>query len=92
MRTGWLGRLSRKSAELGHFRMVSGMSDLAQRLLDKANDLYHWDGEAMKLWDKIRHEVETAKGSDLPRLMFEGFLEDIAGLLQEAAETLNGDR
>lgn len=64
------------------------MSDLQQRLLDKANDLYNTDGEAMKLWDRIRHEVETKKGSDLPRLMFEGFLEDIAELLQAAAEAL----
>jgi uncharacterized protein DUF551 len=60
--------------------------DLEQRLLNKANDLLKWNGGAMQLWDKIRHEVETKKGSDLPRLMFEQFLEDIAELLQAAAE------
>lgn len=66
------------------------MTDLAQRLRDKANDLYNWDGEAMKTWDKIRGVVETSKGSDMPRLMFEGFIEDIAELLQEAADTMDG--
>ena len=64
------------------------MSDLQQRLLDKANDLYKWDGEAMKLWDRIRRSVETKRGSDEPRLMFEQFLEEIAELLQAAAEAL----
>lgn len=62
--------------------------DLQQRLLNKAGDLLKWNGEAMTLWDKIRNEVETSKGSDMPRLMFESFLEDIAGLLQEAADAL----
>jgi hypothetical protein len=65
------------------------MTDTAQRLREKANDLCKTDGEAMQLWDKIRHTVETRKGSDLPRLMFEGFLEDIADLLQEGAEALD---
>ena len=64
------------------------MSDLAARLSKKASDLYDTNGDAMKLWDKIRHEVETKKGSDLPRLMFESFLEDIAELLQEASEAV----
>ncbi|MDB5656118.1 MAG: hypothetical protein JWQ94_3731 [Tardiphaga sp.] len=65
------------------------MTELAQRLRDKANDLYKWDGEAMQLWDKIRHEVETSKGSDMPRLMFEGFLEDVADLLQAGADAID---
>lgn len=65
------------------------MDDLAQRLRDKANDLYKTDGEAMKLWDEIRRKVETSKGSDLPRLMFESFLEDVAGLLQAGADALD---
>lgn len=64
------------------------MSDLEQRLRDKANDLYHWEGKAMKRWDEIRHEVETKRGSDLPRMMFEDFIEEIADLLVEAADAL----
>lgn len=65
------------------------MDDLAQRLRNKANDLYKWDGDAMKLWDEMRHKCETLKGSDLPRLMFEGFIEDIAELLQAGADALD---
>jgi hypothetical protein len=67
------------------------MTDLAQRLREKANDLYKWDGETMKLWDRIRHEVETSKGSDLPRLMFEQLMEDLAELLQAGADALDGN-
>lgn len=66
------------------------MTDIAQELRAKANDLYNWDGEAMKLWDKIRREVETSRGSDLPRLMFEDFLEELAELLQRGADALDG--
>lgn len=66
------------------------MADLAQRLRDKANDLYDTNGETMKLWDKIRHEVETKPGSDLPRMMFEGLIEDLAELLQLGADALDG--
>lgn len=65
------------------------MTDLAQRLRTKANDLYSWDGETMKRWDQIRHQVETLKGSDLPRLNFEGMIEELAELLMEAAEALD---
>lgn len=66
------------------------MEDIAQRLRNKANDLYDTNGEAMKLWDKIRREVETKRGSDLPRMMFEGLLEDVAELLQAGADALDG--
>lgn len=65
------------------------MDDIAQKLRDKANDLYNTDGEAMRLWDRMRRAVETQKGSDMPRMMFEGFLEDIAELLQAGAEALD---
>lgn len=64
------------------------MSDLEQRLRAKANDLYSNDGETMKQWDKIRHAVETCKGSDMPRVMFEQIIEELADLLIEAADTL----
>jgi hypothetical protein len=65
------------------------MSDLEQRLRSKANDLYSTTGETMKLWDDIRHKVETLPGSDLPRLMFESIIEDLADLLVEAADVLD---
>ena len=64
------------------------MSDLAQRLRDKANDLYSSKGETMKRWDEIRHQVESLKGSDLPRLNFESLIEELADLLVEAAEVI----
>lgn len=64
------------------------MSDLAQRLRDKANDIYSSSGETMKRWDAIRHQVETSKGSDLPRMNFEGLIEELADLLVEAAEAM----
>ncbi len=65
------------------------MTDLAQRMRLKAADLYSTDGETMKLWDRIRREVETKKGSDLPRLMFEQLMEDLAELLQAGADALD---
>lgn len=65
------------------------MSDIAQRLRDKANDLYSTTGETMKRWDLIRHQVETLSGSDLPRMNFEGLIEDLADLMVEAAEALD---
>jgi len=64
------------------------MSDLAQRLRDKAADLYSADGETMKRWDEIRHQVESLKGSDLPRLNFESLIEEFADLFIEAAEAI----
>lgn len=63
--------------------------ELAARLRAKANDLYSSEGETMKRWDQIRRQVETLKGSDLPRLNFEGLLEDFADLFLEAAEALD---
>lgn len=65
------------------------MSDIAQRLRAKANDLYSQDGDALKHWDRIRHQVETLKGSDLPRLNFESLIEELADLMVEAAETID---
>jgi hypothetical protein len=65
------------------------MTDLEQRLRDKANDFYKWDGETMKQWDRIRHAIETKKGSDVPRMMFEEIIEEAADLFIEAAEALN---
>jgi hypothetical protein len=65
------------------------MGDLEQRLRAKANDFYKRDGDTMKQWDQIRHAVETQKGSELPRMMFEQIIEEAADLLNEAAEALN---
>jgi hypothetical protein len=65
------------------------MSDIAQRLRDKANDLYSATGETMKKWDEIRHQVETLKGSDIPRMNFESLIEELADLMIEAAEAID---
>lgn len=70
-------------------RMETTVADLAQRLRDKANDLRDWNGDTMKRWDQIRRQVETLKGSDLPRVNFEGLIEELAELLIEAAEALD---
>jgi len=64
------------------------VSDLEQRLRNKANDLYKIDGDAMKMWDEIRHILKPRYGGTLPRDMFESFIEDVADLLIEAAEAL----
>jgi len=64
------------------------MSDLEQRLREKANDLYKTDGDAMKMWDQIRHILKPRYGGTLPREMFESFIEGIADLLIEAAEQI----
>ncbi|TXG96553.1 MAG: hypothetical protein E6R08_09110 [Nevskiaceae bacterium] len=65
------------------------MEDIAQKLRDKANDLYSVNGETMKKWDDIRKLVETRKGSDMPRMMFEDIIEELADLLVEAAEAID---
>ena len=67
----------------------NAVSDLPQRLRDKANDLYSAEGETMKRWGEIRHQVETRRGSDLPRMNFESLIEELADLLVEAAEALD---
>lgn len=64
------------------------MTDLSQRLRDTANDLLDPKGSTMSRWDEIRHQVETLKGSDLPRMNFEGLLEEFAELMIEAAEAI----
>jgi hypothetical protein len=64
------------------------LTDLAQRLRDKANDLLDPKGETMKRWDEIRGQVQTYKGSDLPRMNFESLMEDHAELMILAAEAL----
>jgi hypothetical protein len=68
---------------------IAAIRDLVQRLRSTANDLLDPKGKTMDHWDEIRHQVETHKGSDLPRLNFESLLEDFAALMVEAAETLD---
>lgn len=65
------------------------MADLADRLRSTANDMIDPKGKVMDRWDAIRGTVETHKGSDLPRLMFESLMEDFAELMKEAAETID---
>jgi hypothetical protein len=61
------------------------MSELVRRLRKQASDAIDWDGETLKRWDEIRGMIETRKGSDLPRLMFEGLIENLTELIIEAA-------
>lgn len=53
-----------------------------------AADMVDTDGETMKHWDQIRGQVERLKGSDLPRLNFEGLMETLSDKIREAAELL----
>lgn len=62
--------------------------NLSQKLRNKANDLYRVDGETMKKWDEIRKMVETMKGSDMPRMMFEDIIEELADLMIDAANAI----
>lgn len=64
------------------------MTDLAQRLRCKADDLYRTNGEAMKMWDQIRAGIEANRG-DEPRRTFEFFLEELADLLLAGADALD---
>lgn len=64
------------------------MSDILERLRAEAADVIDWDGRTMKRWDEIRGKCETHKGSDLPRLMFEGLVESLAELMTEAADEI----
>lgn len=43
----------------------------------------------MKRWDDIRHKCETLRGSDLPRLMFESLIENLAELMVEGASEID---
>src|SRR5690348_1243909 len=83
MRQGAGGRSSRAQRGDG-----APMTDLAQRLRDKANDLYNTRGETMKRWDEIRQQCAKNDGSDLPRLMFEQIIDDHADLMIEAADAV----
>lgn len=63
---------------------------LVSRLRSTAADMVDFHGKTMKDWDEIRGKVETLKGSDLPRLMFEALIESFAELMTEAADALDG--
>jgi hypothetical protein len=54
----------------------------------KAADLVDFNGETMKHWDMIRQQCLDYKGSDLPRLNFEGMMEDHCELMVEAADAI----
>jgi hypothetical protein len=66
--------------------------DILERLRKQAADIIDWHGQTMKEWDKIRGVVETHKGSDLPRLMFEGLVESLAELMTEGADEIEKQR
>lgn len=61
------------------------MSDIAERLRAQAADIRDWNGKTMTSWDRIRGMVETLKGSDLPRMNFEGLVGDFEELMDEGA-------
>jgi hypothetical protein len=67
-------------------------TDILERLRKQANDVADWHGQTMKEWDKIRATVEAYKGSDLPRLMFEGLVESLAELMHEGANEIEKQR
>lgn len=64
------------------------MADIVQELRSEADDIEKWDGEAMTTWDEIRSQVETHKGSDLPRLNFESLICEYADLMRRAADEI----
>lgn len=56
-----------------------------------ATEATAWNGKCMCAWDMIRRQVETRKGSDLPRMNFESIMEDFADMLIEAADALDAE-
>lgn len=62
--------------------------NLETRLRMKAADIIDFNGATMKHWDQIRAQCVAYKGSDLPRLNFEGLIEDHADLMVEAADAI----
>jgi len=68
------------------------MAELETELRLLAADLVNPKGKAMDRWDQIRHQVETHEGSDLPRMNFEGLMDDLADKFIEAANALRQAR
>ena len=64
------------------------MTDIVERLRSQSADATDWNGKVMKDWDNIRRIVETHKGSDLPRLMFESLIESFAELMDAASDEI----
>lgn len=65
------------------------MSELSDRMRREAFDAVDFNGETMKQWDKIRKAAEDLPGSDLPRLMFESLIENLAELLKDGADQID---
>lgn len=61
---------------------------VSENLHALAADLVNPRGRAMDRWDEIRRQVETHKGSDLPRLNYEGVLEDFSEQFTQAADEI----
>lgn len=64
--------------------VIRGSAEAVEKLRALALDLVDWHGATMKRWDSIRHQVETLKGSDAPRLDFESLMDDIAETINDA--------
>jgi len=64
------------------------MSDLVERLRAKVSDANNFDGNLLKEWDAIRATCLNHRGSDLPRLMFEGQIENFTELMTEGADEI----
>lgn len=69
--------------------MTTDTITFVRELVGLATDLVDPKGKTMDHWDEIRRQVETRKGSDLPRLNFESLMEGIAEKIQSAAELLD---
>jgi hypothetical protein len=77
-----------EAARALHSAGNASATDTIGRLRKQAADVIDWHGQTMKEWDKIRATVEAHKGSDLPRLMFEGLVESLAELMSEGADEI----
>lgn len=64
------------------------MNSVSEELRAMAADLVNQHGRAMEAWDRIRRQVETIKGSDLPRMSFESLLESFADLMNSGADEI----
>ncbi|HEY6018804.1 MAG TPA: hypothetical protein VIY48_02625 [Candidatus Paceibacterota bacterium] len=64
---------------------IERCAQLAKEYIESLTDS---KSETMSHWDQIRGQVETYKGSDLPRLNFESLIETIAENTETAIRAL----
>lgn len=71
---------------------IDTSTDIAERLRAMSADAKDWNGTVLKAWDRIRQTVESHKGGDLPRLMFESLIEDFTDLCDAASDVIEAQR